>query len=114
MPKNETEAMSAAFDALKGQTPEIENRMLVWLHHRLRENRRGREAIAYKGPEPIQWQFIYEAGEEVGTYDTRDESRGIVDFMKQVNDAGIAFKDLRTRQSSLEEIFVSLVEGGRQ
>jgi len=47
------------------------------------------------------------------TYDTRNESRGIVDFMKRVNDAGIAFKDLRTRQSSLEEIFVSLIEGGR-
>ena len=48
------------------------------------------------------------------TYDTRNESRGIVDFMKHVNDAGIPFKDLRTKQSSLEDIFVSLVEGGRQ
>ena len=48
------------------------------------------------------------------TYDTRSEARGIVDFMKHVNDAGIAFKDLRTKQSSLEEIFVSLVEGGQQ
>ncbi len=48
------------------------------------------------------------------TYDTRSEARGIVDFMKHVNDAGIPFKDLRTKQSSLEEIFVSLVEGGRQ
>ncbi len=47
-------------------------------------------------------------------YDTRNESRGIVDFMKHVNDAGIPFKDLRTKQSSLEDIFVSLVEGGRQ
>ena len=48
------------------------------------------------------------------TYDTRSEARGIVDFMKHVNDAGIPFKDLRTKQSSLEEIFVSLVEGGAQ
>ena len=47
------------------------------------------------------------------TYDTRDESRGIVDFMRHVNDAGIQFKDLRTRQSSLEDIFVSLVEEGK-
>jgi ABC-2 type transport system ATP-binding protein len=47
-------------------------------------------------------------------YDTRSEARGIVDFMKHVNDAGIQFKDLRTKQSSLEDIFVSLVEGGRQ
>jgi ABC-2 type transport system ATP-binding protein len=48
------------------------------------------------------------------TYDTRSAARGIVDFMKHVNDAGIPFKDLRTRQSSLEDIFVSLVEGGGQ
>jgi ABC-2 type transport system ATP-binding protein len=48
------------------------------------------------------------------TYDTRDESRGIVDFIKHVNDAGLQYSDLRTKQSSLEEIFVSLVEGGRQ
>jgi ABC-2 type transport system ATP-binding protein len=48
------------------------------------------------------------------TYDTRSQARGIVDFMKHVNDAGIQFKDLRTRQSSLEDIFVSLVEGGRE
>ncbi|MET0381837.1 MAG: ABC transporter ATP-binding protein [Burkholderiaceae bacterium] len=46
-------------------------------------------------------------------YDTRDGSRGIVDFIKRVNDAGIQYKDLRTRQSSLEDIFVSLVEEGR-
>ena len=46
------------------------------------------------------------------TYDTRDQTRGIVDFMKHVDGAGIAYKDLRTKQSSLEDIFVSLVEGG--
>ncbi len=44
------------------------------------------------------------------TYDTRGETRGIVDFMKHVDGAGIQFKDLRTKQSSLEDIFVSLVE----
>jgi ABC-2 type transport system ATP-binding protein len=46
------------------------------------------------------------------TYDTRHASRGIVDFMKHVDAAGIAYTDLRTKQSSLEEIFVSLVAGG--
>jgi ABC-2 type transport system ATP-binding protein len=44
------------------------------------------------------------------TYDTRNESHGIVDFMKHVDAAGIAFQDLRTKQSSLEDIFVSLVK----
>jgi ABC-2 type transport system ATP-binding protein len=48
------------------------------------------------------------------TYDTRGEAgeggHGIVDFLRHVNDAGVAFKDLRTTESSLEDIFVSLVE----
>ena len=47
------------------------------------------------------------------TYDTRSEARGIVDFIRHVNDAGVPYTDLQTRQSSLEEIFVSLIEGGR-
>jgi ABC-2 type transport system ATP-binding protein len=47
------------------------------------------------------------------TYDTRSESRGIVDFIRHVHDAGVQYTDLQTKQSSLEEIFVSLVEGGR-
>ncbi|HEY8976076.1 MAG TPA: AAA family ATPase, partial [Burkholderiaceae bacterium] len=47
------------------------------------------------------------------TYDTRNESRGIVDFIRHVNDAGVQYTDLQTKQSSLEEIFVSLVEGER-
>jgi ABC-2 type transport system ATP-binding protein len=44
------------------------------------------------------------------TYDTRGEGGGIVEFMKHVDASGIAYSDLRTKQSSLEEIFVSLVE----
>ncbi|HEX7637102.1 MAG TPA: ABC transporter ATP-binding protein [Burkholderiaceae bacterium] len=47
------------------------------------------------------------------TYDARGDAHGIVDFMKHVDESGIAYRDLRTRQSSLEEIFVSLVEGKR-
>jgi len=48
------------------------------------------------------------------TYDTRgaagEGGHGIVDFLRHVNDAGLEFKDLRTSESSLEDIFVSLVE----
>ena len=43
------------------------------------------------------------------TYDTQGERIGIVDFLDHVSAAGIEFKDLRTTQSSLEDIFVSLV-----
>ena len=48
------------------------------------------------------------------TYDTRSEARGIVDFIGHVHDAGVQYTDLQTKQSSLEEIFVSLVEGEHQ
>jgi len=47
------------------------------------------------------------------TYDTRGEGGGIVDFMKRVDASGLAYADLRTSQSSLEDIFVTLVEEGR-
>ena len=43
------------------------------------------------------------------TFDTKSEATGIGDLMRQLNIAGIDFKDLRTRESSLEDIFVSLV-----
>jgi len=43
------------------------------------------------------------------TYDTRSGRIGIVDLLKALGDAGIPFKDLQTTQSSLEDIFVSLV-----
>ncbi len=47
--------------------------------------------------------------ELIYTYDTRDEGVSIVGFLKRVGDIGIEFKDLRTTESSLEDIFVSLV-----
>ena len=43
------------------------------------------------------------------TYDTRAERTGIVSLMNDLRDAGIRFTDLRTTQSSLEDIFVDLV-----
>jgi ABC-2 type transport system ATP-binding protein len=43
------------------------------------------------------------------TYDTRAEHTGITALLADVRAAGIRFHDLDTSQSSLEEIFVSLV-----
>ncbi len=43
------------------------------------------------------------------TYDTEGERSSIIALLKDLNDAGIRFKDLQTTQSSLEDIFVSLV-----
>jgi ABC-2 type transport system ATP-binding protein len=49
-------------------------------------------------------------GEElVYTYDTKAERTGITSLMKDLADAGIRFSDLRTSQSSLEDIFVGLL-----
>jgi ABC-2 type transport system ATP-binding protein len=43
------------------------------------------------------------------TYDTQGERPGITAMLDDVDRAGIRFKDLNTTQSSLEDIFVSLV-----
>jgi ABC-2 type transport system ATP-binding protein len=43
------------------------------------------------------------------TYDTHSEHSGIAALLDDLDKAGISFKDLKTSQSSLEDIFVSLV-----
>ncbi|MFA6964612.1 MAG: ABC transporter ATP-binding protein [Bosea sp. (in: a-proteobacteria)] len=49
-------------------------------------------------------------GEELTyTYDTKAERTGITTLLQALSEAGIRFSDLRTSQSSLEDIFVSLV-----
>ena len=50
-----------------------------------------------------------EGGELVYTYDTRGGETGITALLDELARAGIAFRDIETTQSSLEEIFVSLV-----
>jgi ABC-2 type transport system ATP-binding protein len=47
--------------------------------------------------------------ELIYTYDTQSERTGIVALLEDLTDTGIAFKDLHTTQSSLEDIFVTLV-----
>jgi len=44
------------------------------------------------------------------TYDTQGERTGITALLRDLNQAGIKFKDLNTTQSSLEEIFVNMVK----
>jgi ABC-2 type transport system ATP-binding protein len=55
-----------------------------------------------------------EGAELIYTYDTQAERTGITTLMQELNAAGIRLKDLRTHQSSLEEIFVGLVHSGRE
>lgn len=43
------------------------------------------------------------------TYDTQGERTGITSLLQSLHEAGLALRDLKSSQSSLEEIFVSLV-----
>ncbi|MBX3508573.1 MAG: ABC transporter ATP-binding protein [Parvibaculum sp.] len=45
----------------------------------------------------------------VYSFDAQAEESGIPDLLKALGENGIDFRDLRTRESSLEEIFVNLV-----
>jgi len=47
------------------------------------------------------------------TYDTQRERTGIDALLNDLSEAGIRFKDLHTTQSSLEEIFVTLLRNGQ-
>ncbi|MDQ8048350.1 ABC transporter ATP-binding protein [Luteibacter sp.] len=46
------------------------------------------------------------------TFDTQGDDTGIAVLLRKLNELGIDFKDLHSSESSLEDIFVSLVRGG--
>ncbi len=57
---------------------------------------------------------LAEGGEQlVFTFDSQQERTGIASLLKRLQDEGIAFRDLHSRESSLEEIFVDLVRAER-
>jgi ABC-2 type transport system ATP-binding protein len=47
-------------------------------------------------------------------FDSHAERTGIASLMRRLSELGIGYKDLSTHPSSLEDIFVELVHGGRQ
>ena len=47
------------------------------------------------------------------TFDSQRETSGIATLLRQLTDQGIDFRDLKTSESSLEDIFVSLVRTDR-
>jgi ABC-2 type transport system ATP-binding protein len=55
-----------------------------------------------------------EGGELIYTYDENSDRSGIAALLKDLGEAGIRFKDLHTTQSSLEDIFVTLVKSDRK
>jgi ABC-2 type transport system ATP-binding protein len=62
-----------------------------------------------------QWQLELTAGgaELVYTFDTQRERTGIATLLSKLGEHGISIKDLQTSESSLEDIFVSLVSSNR-
>jgi ABC-2 type transport system ATP-binding protein len=60
-----------------------------------------------------QVELSADGNDLVYTFDAQAEATGITSLLRQLNELGIDFKDLRTEESSLEEIFVSLVSSRR-
>ena len=58
-------------------------------------------------------ELAADGAELVYAFDAQAESTGIAELMKRLAERGIDFKDLRTEESSLEDIFVSLVHRDR-
>jgi ABC-2 type transport system ATP-binding protein len=82
----------------------------------------GRKELTLNLAEPMtaiplelaEWKLrLGTGGEELHyEYDAKAERTGIPSLLRRLTDLGIAFKDLNTHQSSLEDIFVSLVHEG--
>ena len=58
---------------------------------------------------PYDLELSDEGNELIFNYDTKGDRTGITSLLSDLRDAGIRFNDLDTNQSSLEDIFVSLV-----
>ncbi len=69
------------------------------------------EPLAAIPEELAQWklELAGEGNELVYEFDSRAEATGVPSLLRRMTDIGVQFKDLHTRQSSLEDIFVGLV-----
>ncbi|WP_293676049.1 ABC transporter ATP-binding protein [uncultured Phenylobacterium sp.] len=65
------------------------------------------------GLEDYQLELAADGADLVYSFDAQAESTGIAELLKRLTERGVDFKDLRTQESSLEDIFVSLVQGAR-
>ena len=72
------------------------------------------EPLAALPAELAEWNLSLQADghELLYVFDANAERTGVPSLLRRMSDAGIGFKDLNTRQSSLEDIFVSLVHQG--
>ena len=61
------------------------------------------------GLDPQDLTLSSDGNELTYTYDAQNHRIGIAELLRDLGSAGVQFKDLHTTQSSLEDIFVSLV-----
>ncbi|UTP39530.1 ABC transporter ATP-binding protein [Phenylobacterium sp. LH3H17] len=61
------------------------------------------------GLDAYQLELAADGQELTYTFNAQADETGIAALLRQLNGAGVDFKDLQTKESSLEEIFVSLV-----
>jgi ABC-2 type transport system ATP-binding protein len=61
----------------------------------------------------LKLELVKDGTELVYTFDTQAAETGIANLLRRLNEQGIEFKDLHTAESSLEDIFVSLVRSGK-
>jgi ABC-2 type transport system ATP-binding protein len=83
----------------------------------------GRKTLTLQLQEPLtalpaelsEWTLALKAdgGELEYVFDSNAERTGVPSLLRRLSDLGIGFKDLSTRQSSLEDIFVGLVHQSR-
>ncbi|HEX4764190.1 MAG TPA: ABC transporter ATP-binding protein [Usitatibacter sp.] len=73
------------------------------------------EPLASLPPGLSQWPLVLRTGgsELEYTFDAHEERTGIPDLLARLGELGIGYRDLNTRQSTLEEIFVDLVSERR-
>ena len=62
-----------------------------------------------KGLSGLPLELSADGSTLVYTFDTQSEETGIANLLRRLGEHGIDFKDLQSSESSLEEIFVSLV-----
>ncbi|WP_333590612.1 ABC transporter ATP-binding protein [Brevundimonas sp.] len=74
------------------------------------------EPLADLPPELSDWTLDLkgEGNELEYVFDSNAEKTGVPSLLRRLSDLGIGFKDLSTRQSSLEDIFVDLVHQSRE
>jgi ABC-2 type transport system ATP-binding protein len=80
----------------------------------------GRKTLTLNLAEPLvalpeglaEWDLTLAADghELVYEFDTQADATGVPSLLRRMSDLGLSFKDLHTKQSSLEDIFVGLVQ----